>query len=92
MSILKFHGQGGVLIAVLIGCLMIALAVAGVVASIQARGLLLAVVAVVSFVPMGFYMFGSPGVWKWIGISEIVMLLAAVIMGLTRYSGDGGPG
>lgn len=86
-----YGGQGGTLGTALVGCLMIVLAIVGIVASIQVRSLLLAVVAVISFMPVGLYMLGSPAVWKWIGVSEIVMFLAAIIMGVAKYSAGGGP-
>lgn len=68
------------------GYLMMALAVVGIVASLLKQSTVLAAVAIVSFVPVGFYMFGSPAVWTWIGRSEILMLLAAIIMGLAKRS------
>lgn len=81
------RGQGIPLTTALIGCVIIALAIVGIVASIQVRSLLLAGIAIISLMPMGLYMAGTPGKYKWIGISEFVMLLVAIVMGLAKYSG-----
>lgn len=66
--------------------IMTALAVVGIAASLLVRSAVLAVVAMVSFVPVGLYMLGSPAIWAWIGRSEILLLLAAIIMGLAKRS------
>lgn len=84
-----YGGQGGTLGASLIAFLMIGLAVSGVVASSKTRALWLAIVAIVSLVPIGLYMTMTPSVFRWIGLFNALMLLAAIIMGLAKYSGGG---
>lgn len=86
-----YKGQGGTTGTWLIAFLMIGLAVWGVAASIKTRALWLAIAAVVSFVPIGLYVAMTPSVFKWIGLFNALMLLAAIIMGLAKYSGTGGP-
>jgi Na+-translocating ferredoxin:NAD+ oxidoreductase RnfE subunit len=86
-----YRGQGATTGTWLIAFLMIGLAVWGVAAAIKARALWLAIAAVVSLVPIGLYMAMTPGVFKWIGLFNALMLVAAIIIGLANYSGTCGP-
>jgi hypothetical protein len=60
--------------------LMVAAAFLGIVASVMARPLWMLIVFCVSFFPMGFYLLGTPGIFKWIGVCNIGFLVSAVLM------------
>jgi hypothetical protein len=57
--------------------LMIAVALAGLVAALCATARWLATAALVSLFPTGLYLAMTPGVFRWIGVSNVVMLAAA---------------
>jgi len=63
-----------------VGWLMIALAVGGAVACLAVRPAWLFGVFVLSFVPVGFYLVGAPGLFRWIAILDVLILLIAVLM------------
>jgi hypothetical protein len=46
----------------------------------KAKPYLMLVIFLLSFVPMGLYMLGTPGLFKWIGIFNLLFLLASVLM------------
>jgi hypothetical protein len=60
---------------------MTMVAVAGAVASAWGKGLALGIVSAVSFVPAGFYLMLTPSKFRWIGWLNLLMLLAALLMG-----------
>lgn len=57
---------------------MIVTAIVGGVAAYLARPYLMLLVFVVAFAPIGLYMLGTPGLFRWIGIFELIYLAAAV--------------
>ena len=62
------------------GVLMAAFSLVAAWASIKGRLFLLFAVSAVSFLPMGVYLLGSPSIFKWIGVMNIVCLLSAISM------------
>jgi len=62
------------------GVLMAAFSLVAVWASIKGRLFLLFAVSAISLLPMGIYLLGSPGIFKWIGVMNIVCLLSAISM------------
>ena len=60
--------------------LMMLLALAGLVASLAARPFWMLVVAALSFIPFGLYLLGTPGVFRWIGVFNLVFLIAGLLM------------
>lgn len=60
--------------------LMVAAAFLGIVASVKARPLWMLIVFFISFFPMGFYCLGTPGIFKWIGVCNVLYLVSAVLM------------
>lgn len=61
-----------------IGCLMVLLGLAGVRASLRQRWGWMYVIFALSFIPEGLYMLGTPGIFRGIGIANLVFLGAAV--------------
>lgn len=60
------------------------LAALGLLFSLAGRGLWMTFFAAAMFVPTGFYVVGTPGIFQWIGILELVFLAAGAGMSLTR--------
>lgn len=63
-----------------VGWLMIALAVGGFFASLAVRPAWLFGVFALSFVPVGIYLAGAPGLFRWIAILDLLILLIAVLL------------
>ncbi len=60
-------------------CLMVLLALAGVLVSLRQRLGLMYLLFAVSFLPMGFYTLGTPGIFRFIGVADLFFLCAAVV-------------
>lgn len=67
--------------------LMMLFAGVGMWAAWAGRPYLMAAVALGLFVPMGLYMLGTPGLFRWIGVFNLVFFLAAVLMFVDRFKG-----
>lgn len=65
--------------------LMVAAAVFGIVASVKARPFWILIVFFVSFFPIGFYLLGTPGIFKWIGVCNMLFPVSAVLMGVGNW-------
>lgn len=65
--------------------LMVAAAVFGIVASVKARPFWILIVFFVSFFPIGFYLLGTPGIFKWIGVCNMLFPVSAVLMGVRNW-------
>jgi hypothetical protein len=63
-----------------IGALMILLALAAAWGSLTARSWVLVVAFVGSFMPIGLYMLGTPGVFAFIGVANVLYLIAAIVL------------
>lgn len=59
---------------------MMVLALVGALAAWWAKPYLMLAIFLVTFVPVGLYMLGTPGLFKWIGILQLVFLLASILM------------
>jgi magnesium-transporting ATPase (P-type) len=59
---------------------MMALALLGLLAASLARPLVMVFIFVFSFVPVGLYMLGTPGIFKWIGIFNLLYGTAGLIL------------
>jgi len=65
---------------------MMLLAVMGLWAAWQARPYPLLAAGLVSFAPVGLYLLGTPGLFRWIGVFNLIGLLSAVGMLVERLS------
>lgn len=66
--------------SVLIVILMLILSTLAVLASLTGRPYWMAFLAAIMLVPVGLYTLGTPGLFRWIGILEIIFLAAALLM------------
>jgi hypothetical protein len=60
--------------------LMVGIATLGVLAAWRGRPYLMLVVFVFTFFPMGFYLLGTPGIYRWIGMFDFLFLVSGVLM------------
>jgi len=60
--------------------LMVLIAVVGVFAAWKAWPHLMLLVFFLSFVPMGFYLLGTPGVFFWIGVTNLGFLASGILL------------
>lgn len=58
----------------------IGLSLAGLMVTLKTKPYLMVLVAVALFIPIGFYLLGTPGIFRWIGIFNIVFLFSALLM------------
>jgi len=66
--------------------MMILLAVAAAWATLHVRPLILLVAFVGSFAPAGFYVLLTPSIFKWIGVADLLYLIALLFMGGARLA------
>ena len=59
---------------------MALLCIAGVVAVLRCKPIAMVIISLLSFFPVGWYLLGSPGIFKWIGWLNIVYLFSAIGM------------
>ena len=69
--------------------LMVALALTAAWASLRGKPLVLVLAFILSFVPFGLYMLGTPGVFLWIGVADLLYLFAALVLAGARLSALG---
>ena len=72
--------QGATEQTYLVAALMMALAVAGLIAGLRVRPGVVLLVAVASFVPIGLYLLGVPGIFRWIGVANVLLLVSGLLM------------
>lgn len=60
--------------------LMAGIATLGVLAAWRGRPYLTFAVFVFSFFPMGLYLLGTPGIYRWIGVFDFLFLASGVLM------------
>ncbi|MEE8178076.1 MAG: hypothetical protein V3T65_08795 [Acidobacteriota bacterium] len=60
--------------------MMLGLALVGAVAAWKGRPIRMFVVFALSFVPVGFYTLGAPGLFRWVGISNALFLVSGLLM------------
>ena len=58
--------------------LMVALATLGLLAAWKASPYLMLAVFALSFFPMGLYLLGTPGIYRWIGVFDFLFLASGV--------------
>ncbi len=79
LALLNPYGSGGTTQAsYFLDALMMLMTGAGIVAILKSMAHVMIAVAVFSFVPVGFYMLGTPGIFKWIGILNLLFLLSSL--------------
>ncbi len=66
--------------------IMTLLAIAGIVVAWTANPYLMRAVFIVSFFPIGFYMLGTPGIFRWIGIFNLLFFIASLPVLVRRVS------
>ncbi len=66
------------------GVLMVLFCIAGFVAAIKSKPMIMLIVSLLSFCPIGWYMLASPGIFNWIGWLNIVYFFSAIGM-FCRY-------
>ena len=59
---------------------MMFLAVAGLITTWKTKPYWMLAVFLALFVPMGLYMLGTPGLFKWIGVFNLLFWLASLLM------------
>jgi hypothetical protein len=83
-------GQGGTDVTThVVVALMVVLALTAAWASLYGRPLVLVLTFLLSFVPFGLYMLGTPGVFLWIGVADLLYLLAALLLAGANLSALG---
>jgi hypothetical protein len=83
-------GQGGADgMTYAIVALMVVLALMAAWASLFGKPLVLLLAFLFSFLPFGLYMLGTPGVFFWIGVADLLYLLAALLLVGSRLSALG---
>jgi len=66
------------------GMLMLFFATAGVIGSYLMKPILLLSLALLSFFPIGFYLLGTPGIFLFIGILNIVSIVLAARLNFVK--------
>ena len=67
-------------VSIAIAVLMMLIAIFAVIASVRGHGLALVVMFVMSFLPVGAYLFGMPHLLRWIGVSNLGFLMAGLMI------------
>lgn len=75
-----YNNQAQAVDTVLVVILMLFLGALGVLAALTNRPYLMAFLAAAMFVPVGLYTLGTPGLFRGIGLLEIVYFAAALLM------------
>jgi hypothetical protein len=60
--------------------LMVGIATLGVLGAWRGRPYLMLAMFVFSFFPMGLYLLGTPGIYRWIGVFDFLYLVSGVLM------------
>jgi len=60
--------------------LMVGIATLGILAAWRGRPYLMLAVFVFSFFPMGLYLLGTPGIYRWIGVFDFLFLVSGVML------------
>ena len=64
---------------------MVLLSISGLCASLAKKPLLMILVFLVSFFPVGLYLLGVPSIFRLIGITNVLFLVSSLFMLSTRY-------
>jgi hypothetical protein len=68
--------------------LMIILAMIGLLSALKSKSAIMFIVFVGSFFPIGYYMLGTPGIFKWIGVFNAMYLPSAILMAFNNRKGE----
>ena len=69
----------------LIAGVMTILAIVGLTAALQEKPYIMLAVFGLSFIPVGLYLLGTPGIFKWIGVFNLLLLCSALIYLVPLY-------
>jgi hypothetical protein len=72
--------QGATATSYIIAILMVLLTIIGIVAILMAKPYWVLIVALASFMPVGFYLLGTPGVFRWIGVFNVLLFVSGLLM------------
>lgn len=75
-----YNGEGITTGTYVVGALIIILALVAAWGSLTAKSWVLVVAFVASFMPIGLYMLGTPGVFALIGVANVLYLIAAIVL------------
>lgn len=65
---------------------MMFLACTGVIAVLKAKPRIALGISLALFVPIGFYTMGTPGIFRWIGILNLLFVTASLMAWKARYA------
>ncbi len=71
------YAEGGMTLPIMA---MMLLAFIGVIATLKARPYIMFAISLALFLPIGFYMLGTPGIFMWIGILNLLFTTASLLM------------
>lgn len=84
-GLLNPYGYQGLTSSVyVVVALMIGLAIVGLFAALTENPYLMLAVFGLSFVPVGIYLLGTPGIFRWIGGFDLLFLLSALLNIMAR--------
>ena len=79
-SFLNPYGNQGITGGVyLVAASMALLTIVGLVATLQEKPYLMLAVFGLSFIPVGLYLLGTPGLFRWIGIFNLLFCFSALL-------------
>ena len=67
-------------VSIAIAILMMLIAIFAVIASVRGHGVALVVMFIMSFFPVGAYLFGIPHWLRWIGVTDLGFLVAGLMI------------
>jgi len=67
---------------------MVILALIGLFSSLRLKSTVMFAVFILSFIPFGYYMLLTPGIFKWIGIFSAMYLPSAILMAINNRKGE----
>ena len=59
---------------------MVAIGILGILAAWRGLPFLMLAVFAFSFFPMGLYLLGTPGIYRWIGVFDFLFLVSGALM------------
>ena len=64
---------------------MVGLAIAGIVAAVTERPILMILIFLVSFFPAGLYLLGVPSIFRLIGLSDLLFFISSILILSKKY-------
>lgn len=65
--------------------LQVAFAVLGIVVSWAGKPILMLGISALEFIPAGCYLLGTPGIFRWIGILDVLYGLTAIFLWMSQH-------